>query len=71
MFDETESSVLNFVSEAANTEDGVKYLLKTTYQPLPDATLVWRTVRFVPPLNAFMGRFRCTIDSVPHFVILA
>ena len=56
MFDETENSVQKFVSEATSTEDGVNYSLKSTYQHLPDATLVWRTGRVEPPLNAFMGK---------------
>ena len=56
VFDETKSSVQNFVRETS-AEDGVKYSLKTTYQPLPDATLVWRTGWIEPPLNAFVGKF--------------
>ena len=70
MFDQTKSSVQNFVRETASTEDGVKYSLKTTYQHLPDATLVWRTGRIEPPLNAFVGEFDGNVDEVPLLDIL-
>ena len=59
------------VRETTSTEDGVKYSLKTSYQPLPDATLVWRTGRIEPPLNAFVGEFHGDVDGVPLFDVLA
>ena len=71
IFDETKSSVQNFVRETTSTDDGVKYSLKTTYQPLPYATLVWRTGRIEPPLNAFVGKFDGDVDGVPLLDILA
>ena len=66
MFDETKSSVQNFVRETTSIEDGVNYSLKTTYQPLPDATVVWRTGRIKPPLNAFVGKFDGDVDGVRY-----
>ena len=71
MFDQTKGSVQNFIRETTKTEDGVNYSLKTTYQPLKDATLVWRTERIEPPLNAFVGKFDGDVDGVPPLDILA
>ena len=70
MFEETKNSVQNFVRETS-TEDGVRCSLKTMYQPLPDATLVWRNGRIEPPLNAFVGEFDGDVDGAPRLDILA
>ena len=71
MFDQTKSSVKNFVPETTSTEDGVMYSLKSTYQPLPDATLVWHTGRIETPLNAIVGEFDGNFDGVLLLDILA
>ena len=70
MLDETKNSVQNFVRKTTSTEDGVKCLLKTKYQSLPDATLVWSTGRIESPLNAFVGNFDGDVDGVPLLDIL-
>ena len=71
MFDETKSRVQKFVRETTSTKDDVKYSLKTKYQPLPDATLVWRTGRIEPPLKVFVGKFHGDVDGVSLFDVLA
>ena len=71
MLDETNSSVQDFVRETTINKDGVKYSLKITYQPLPDATLVWRTGQIERPLNAFVGKLHGDVDGVPLFDVLA
>ena len=60
--------VQHLICEAARTKDGVQYPLKTTDQPLPDATLVWRTGRIGPPLNALMCKFGGNVKRIPFFV---
>ena len=61
------SSVQHLICEAAYTEDGVQYPLKTTDQPLPDATLVRRTGWIEPPLNALMFNFGGDVNLIPFF----
>ena len=36
-------------------------------QPIPDATLVWRTGRIEAPLNAFVRMFRTDVERVDFF----
>ena len=57
----------DLICEATCTEDGVQYPLKTTDQPLPDATLVWRTERIEPPLNALICKFGGNVRRIQFF----
>ena len=66
------NSVQHFVTEATSTDDGVKYSLKTTYQPLPDVNLVWCFGWVELPLNAFVGNFSGNaMLTAFHFAMLS
>ena len=54
----------NHICEAVYTEDVLKHSHKITEQTFTDSTVVWRTERNQPPLNALMSGH---VDRVPFF----
>ena len=59
--------VQHLICEAACTEYGVQYPLKTTDPPFPDITLVQSTGRIETPSNAPMCKFGGDVNRIPFF----